>query len=96
MRRMRRTRQDHLRPVRRVGLPRLPRLRPGGHRPHRRCGGTARTVTWTEGVVTRSPFVVKVKVSSPSCRTGRGGPPVLAAVALAALVALAVVYRLLA
>ncbi|MFE8939374.1 hypothetical protein ACWDNT_13485 [Streptomyces sp. NPDC000963] len=33
--------------------------------PHRRCGGTARTVTWTEGVVTRSPFVVKVKVSSP-------------------------------
>ncbi|KOX19774.1 MULTISPECIES: hypothetical protein [unclassified Streptomyces] len=33
--------------------------------PHRRCGGTARTVTWTEGVITRSPFVVKVKVSTP-------------------------------
>ncbi|MFC8586018.1 hypothetical protein ACFUGD_15905 [Streptomyces sp. NPDC057217] len=33
--------------------------------PHRRCGGTARTVTWTEGVVTRRPVVDKVKVSTP-------------------------------
>ncbi|MFF4171270.1 hypothetical protein [Streptomyces sp. NPDC001744] len=38
--------------------------------PHRRCGGTARTVTWTEGVVTRSPLVVKVTFSSPELPYG--------------------------
>ncbi|MFC8895992.1 CCHC-type zinc finger protein [Streptomyces cinereoruber] len=38
--------------------------------PHRRCGGTARIVTWTEGVVTRSPLVVKVKISSPDLPYG--------------------------
>ncbi|MGW8355369.1 hypothetical protein [Streptomyces wedmorensis] len=30
--------------------------------PHQRCGGKARTVTWTEGVVTRRPRVEEVKV----------------------------------
>ncbi|MFJ3813311.1 hypothetical protein [Streptomyces sp. NPDC090056] len=38
--------------------------------PHRRCGGTARTVTWTEGVVTRSPLDVKVRIASPDLPYG--------------------------
>ncbi|WP_411077116.1 hypothetical protein [Streptomyces sp. cmx-10-25] len=38
--------------------------------PHRRCSGTARTVTWTEGVVTRRPVVEKVAVSSPALPYG--------------------------